>query len=207
MCYWEMASSSWVGFKSTTVVPRREAPPIPSVDDDGWEFLLAPPPRRQQDGVRLLGADEEEESHIFFSSSIFPPVTLPCRGGGWRQSEDVCSPASSSVGLGADVGMACSGFLFVVVTVQFVLHQQDEDEDEDRGHDDTPDDDDHGTSQELETKTKTCRQLAWCADPIYKQHFLVVHCVGPLTFLIYQHLNIKRRMQTQNLTKTKTSYL
>lgn len=59
-----MASSSWVGFKSTTVVPRRDAPPIPSADDDGWEFLLAPPPARQQDGVRLLGADDTEETHI-----------------------------------------------------------------------------------------------------------------------------------------------
>ena len=68
-----MASSSWVGFKSTTVVPRRDAPPIPSVDDDGWEFLLAPP-KTQQDGVRLRGVDDKEESHIFSILS----VQLPC---------------------------------------------------------------------------------------------------------------------------------
>lgn len=48
VCYWEM-SSSWAGFKSTTVVPRREAPPIPSVDDDGWEFLLMPPPGKKRE--------------------------------------------------------------------------------------------------------------------------------------------------------------
>lgn len=54
VCYWEMTSSSWVGFKSTTVVPRSEAPPIPSVDDDGWEFLLVPPPRGRREGGASL---------------------------------------------------------------------------------------------------------------------------------------------------------
>lgn len=76
-------------------------------------------------------------------------LTLPCRGGRWRQSKDVGS-TSSSVGLGTDVGVACDSFLLVVVTVQLVLHQENEDEDEDRGHDDPPNDDDHGTTQELE---------------------------------------------------------
>lgn len=107
---------------------------------------------RQQDGVRLSGADDKDESHVFISLSIFTPVTLPCRGGGRRQSEDVGSPSSSSVGLGADVGVARSGFLLVVVTVQLVLHQEDEDEHKDGCHDDPPNDDDHGTSQELEKK-------------------------------------------------------
>lgn len=110
---------------------------------------MAPPPARQHDGVRLLGADDKEESHIFFSSSILTAVTLPCRGGGRRQSEDVGSPSSSSVGLGANIGVARGGLLLVVVTVQLVLHQEDEDEDKDGRHDDPPDDDDHGASEEL----------------------------------------------------------
>lgn len=48
MCYWETASSLWAGFKSTTVVPRREAPPTPSVDADGCETLTAPPPGNRE---------------------------------------------------------------------------------------------------------------------------------------------------------------
>lgn len=110
---------------------------------------------RQQDGVRLSGADDKVLMfNVLISLSIFTPVTLPCRGGGRRQSEDIGSPSSSSVGLGADVGVACGGFLLVVVTVQLVLHQEDEDEDKDGCHDDPPNDDDHGTSQELEKKNQ-----------------------------------------------------
>lgn len=86
-------------------------------------------------------------------------VTLPCRGGRWRQSEDVGSSSSSSIGLGADVGVACGGLLLVVVTVQLVLHQEDEDEDEDRGHDDPANNDDHGASQELEEKIRNMFSL------------------------------------------------
>lgn len=94
------------------------------------------------------------------------PVTLPCRGGRWRQSEDVGSSSSSSIGLGADVGVACGGLLFVVVTVQLVLHQEDEDEDEDRGHDDATDDDDHGASEELEEKIGNTFSLVSRVGPL-----------------------------------------
>lgn len=65
LCYWDVASSSWAGFKSTTVIPFSEGPPIPSVanDDDGaMGFLLAPPKGKKEGWVRLLGAETSEGS-------------------------------------------------------------------------------------------------------------------------------------------------
>lgn len=50
--------------------------------------------------------------------------------------------------------------MFVVVTVQLVLHEEDEDEDEDRGHDDSSDDDDHGSSKKLWKQTERDQETA-----------------------------------------------
>lgn len=179
VCYWEMVSSSWAGFKSTTVVPRREAPPSPSDDDDGWEFLMAPPPVKQQDTSQIFQSRGLEWSSMF--SLIRTAVTLPCRGGGRRQSEDVGTSSPSSVGLWADIGVACGGLLLVMVTVQLVFHQEDENEDEDGCHNDPPNDDDHGTTQELKKGGKKHQNVL--DRMIQKEHICSGSLIPDLCFL------------------------
>lgn len=77
VCYWEMVSSSRAGFKSTTVVPRRDAPPSPSDDDDGWEFLMAPPPVRQRDASQTFQSRGLEWSSVLSLHSSLS-LRLPC---------------------------------------------------------------------------------------------------------------------------------
>lgn len=149
LCYWEMASSSCEGFKSTTVVPLREAPP--SADDESWQFLLAA--EKHQNSVRTRTRESSVTPPVLGFNDAAGSVTLTCWGGR-RQSQNVGSAPSSSVGLGADVGVACCSFLLVVVAMELVLHQEDEDEDQHRGHYDPTDDDDHGAAQELEENQK-----------------------------------------------------
>lgn len=137
-CYWDVASSSRLGFRSTTVVPLREAPPSAA----GAQLLLAP--GRHQNAVRTPSEPDRP---------LGGSVTCTPRGGRRQRQDTAGSAPSASVGLGADVGVTRRGFLLVVVAMQLVLHQQDEDEDEHRRHDDPADDDDHGAAQELEGQT------------------------------------------------------